>query len=164
MRSIILFSLFLFGADTICVAQLKTTKTLGLLAKVVKVIDGDTVDVTEKDSTYRLRLYGIDAPERGQTYYHESKELMEELVLNKEVVLQLKEKDRYGRWVAVIMRRADKVNINYQMVKMGMAWHFIKYCNDPELARLEVVARQKELGLWSQYYYLEPWEYRKSKN
>ena len=155
--------IFLFYALS-TFAQTKNNLTKFILAKAVKVVDGDTIDAITKDSTYRIRLHGIDAPERGQEYYAESKEMLEILVLNKPIYIEIKEKDRYGRSVAVIYRASDKLNINYAMVKKGMAWHFTKYSDDQNLAELQMIAREKELGLWSKYYYLEPWEYRKSKH
>lgn len=153
---------FLFTIS--CFGQIKTLQDKKTLPTVVRVIDGDTVDMLDKDSIVRIRLYGIDAPERGQDFYAESKAVMEELVLNKAIYLDIKEKDRYGRLVAVIYRNADKMNVNYELVKKGMAWHFTRYSSDVQLAKLQADAREKELGLWSKYYYLEPWEFRKSHN
>lgn len=150
--------LLLIGITTI--AQLKLA--LELTAKVVKVFDGDTIDVMIRDSLYRVRLFGIDAPESGQDFFAESKQHLEEISLKKEVSLQLKGKDRYGRELATIIRVSDNLNINYEMVKSGLAWHFTRYTPDPELAKLEAAARQKEVGIWSLYHYLEPWEYRKN--
>src|SRR5690349_3727766 len=83
---------------------------------VVKVIDGDTFDVTDNDSTFRVRLQGIDAPETGQEFYQESKEFLIELTNHYEITLERKGTDRYGRILANIIRNSDHLNINYEMV------------------------------------------------
>jgi micrococcal nuclease len=129
--------------------------------KVIKVIDGDTFDVVEKDSTFRVRLNGIDAPESGQEFYEESKQFLAELAINHEIILERKGTDRYGRILANIIRSSDHLNINYEMVHKGMAWHYAKYSDDTQLAKLEAEAREKQVGLWSLYHYTAPWEYRK---
>jgi len=131
------------------------------MVTVAKVIDGDTFEVTIGDSLVRIRLFGIDAPERGQEYYEESKEFLSKLTLNKTVMLVVKGKDKYGRTIATIVRKQDQLNVNREMVKQGMAWHFARYSDDTELAKLQSEAQQKERGLWSLYHYTEPWEYRK---
>jgi micrococcal nuclease len=128
---------------------------------VVKVIDGDTFDVTENDSTYRIRLQGIDAPESGQEFYEEAKQFLRELTNNHEIILERKGTDRYGRILANIVRSSDHLNINYEMVRKGMAWHYAKYSDDAELAKLEAEARERQVGLWSLYHYTAPWEYRR---
>lgn len=135
----------------------------GKAAKVVKVIDGDTVELLKQDSTIKVRLFGIDAPERGQEFYNEAKETLEELVLGKEVIVHVNNVDVYRRQVATLIRLQDNVNVNYKMVEKGMAWHFTRYSSDPQLAKLQVKAREKFLGIWSLYHFLEPWEYRKNR-
>ncbi len=153
--------LLLLIVATPSLAQSKKTPQ-EVAAKVVKIIDGDTVDVTEADSTYRIRLYGIDAPEKGQEFFSQSRDLLRQLTQDERVVLQLHGRDRYGRTLATIIRLSDRLNINYHMVKSGMAWHFVQYSDDPELAKLEKQAKKLELGIWSLFNYVEPWEFRKN--
>lgn len=156
--SFLLLSLSFLFTFNLSYAQISNGKHIG---RVVKVVDGDTFDVNEKDSIIRIRLFGIDAPEKGQEFYEESKQMLLSLTGNKQVIFISKGKDMYGRTIGEIIRLADGVNINYEMVRQGLAWHFVRYSSDPELAKLELLARQKQLGIWSLYHYTEPWEFRK---
>lgn len=131
-------------------------------ARVVRVWDGDTFDAVYKDSTYRFRLFDIDAPEYGQEYYDESKQLLFDLSFAKYVVIDYKGEDRYGRILGIIYRKVDTLNINREIVKEGFAWNYTHYSTDTVMPKLESYARAKHIGIWSSPYYLEPWEYRKS--
>jgi micrococcal nuclease len=132
------------------------------VAKVVKVIDGDTIDATYKDSTYRVRLCGIDAPEYGQDYYAEAKDALSKLIFKQDVIIRYNGEDIHGRTLGVIYRGSDTLNINEEMVREGMAWNYVDYSIDKELPKLENQAREKHLGLWSLFHYLEPWEFRRN--
>jgi micrococcal nuclease len=131
------------------------------VGKVVKIIDGDTIDAVYKDSTYRIRLCGIDAPEYGQDFYAEAKDALSKLVCKQDVIIDYNGEDIHGRTLGVIYRNADSLNINREMVREGMAWNYVDYSIDKELPKLESEAREKHVGLWSLFHYLEPWEYRK---
>jgi micrococcal nuclease len=159
MRLIV--SLFISFLSSFSIAYAKVDEA-PVSVRVTKVIDGDTFDVTFKDSTFRVRLFGIDAPERGQEFYAESKETLAELTLSKQVELLIKGKDKYGRTIATIVRNSDTLNVNREMVKRGMAWHFVQYSDDLELAKLQSDAQQHERGLWSLYHYTAPWDFRKN--
>jgi micrococcal nuclease len=132
------------------------------VATVVKVIDGDTIDADYNDSTYRIRLCGIDAPEYGQDFYKESKDLLTTLILKKKVLIEYNGEDIHGRTLGVIFGEDDSLNMNREMVREGMAWNYVDYSMDKELPKLENEAREKHIGIWSLYHYLEPWEYRKN--
>lgn len=155
---IFLFALLLACLSSGASAALQPADTV---FTVVKIIDGDTFDLNAGDSTFRVRLYGIDAPEKGQEFFRESANFLGDLTLEKQVILQAKGKDKYGRILAVIVRRSDRLNVNSEMVRRGMAWYFDRYSTDPELAKLQTEAQKKEIGLWSLYHFTEPWEYRK---
>lgn len=146
---------------TTCSAQAKFKTNGKILAKVVRVIDGDTFDVVAKDSIFRIRLLGIDAPEAGQEFYKESKKMLSSLALDKDIWVEDKGQDVFHRMIAITYRKSDTLDVNREMVRTGLAWHFTRYSSDEELARLEKTARQKQLGIWSIYHYLEPWEFRK---
>ena len=100
--------------------------------EVDRVIDGDTIVIENKTS---VRLLGINSPERGEDYYEEAKEFLEELVLNESVRLEfLGDKyDKYGRLLAYIF--VDGKNINLELVEIGFANYYFysgkdKYSND----------------------------------
>lgn len=131
--------------------------------RVVKVIDGDTFDVlTLSKQKIRVRLFGIDAPERGQAFNIKAKEYTSSLVAGKEVKLVVNRKDQYGRIVADVYL-ADGTHVNAQIVKAGFAWHYKTYSDDVSLARLETAARKEKRGLWQEANPQPPWDYRKQK-
>lgn len=133
-----------------------------LRGRVVKVIDGDTLEVLEGNTKTRVRLYGIDAPERGQDFSNRSKEFLASLVAGHDVrVIQIR-KDRWQRVVGEVFL-PDGSYVNARMVEEGWAWHFTLYSDDATLARLEKQARRQRRGLWRQEMPVPPWEYRKKK-
>lgn len=131
--------------------------------RVVKVIDGDTFDLlSQSRQKIRVRLFGIDAPERGQAFNIKAKEYTASLIAGKDVKLVVNRKDQYGRIVADVYL-ADGTHVNAQIVKAGFAWHYKTYSDDATLARLETVARKEKRGLWQDAHPQPPWEYRKQK-
>lgn len=114
-------------------------------AKVVRVIDGDTIVVlTEQNEQIRVRLHGIDAPEKGEPYSKKATELLSSLVAGKAVEIRKTGKDRYHRTLGVVL--LDGKDINAQMVASGLAVAFIKYSKD--YTKQEQDARNKRIGLW----------------
>jgi micrococcal nuclease len=130
--------------------------------QVFRIADGDSFEGRSNGENFRIRLYGIDAPERGQDFYRKSKDLLGQLCAEGPVLVRLRSKDGFGRWVADAYSASGK-NINYLMVEEGLAWHFTKYSNDPNLASLEKKARTREIGLWSIADPTPPWLYRKQR-
>jgi endonuclease YncB( thermonuclease family) len=143
-------------------SQVASKLPLNFEAKVVKIFDGDTFDAVYKDSTYRFRLFDIDAPEFGQEFYAESKHFLSDLICTKYVTIDNKGLDKYGRTLGVVHRKDDTLNINRQLVKEGLAWNYTHYSTDTLLPKLESLAREKQIGIWSSYHYLEPWEFRRN--
>jgi endonuclease YncB( thermonuclease family) len=137
--------------------------------KVARVKDGDTVVIQPANGEkYTCRLYGIDAPETakrgkpGQPYGEEAKDALLDLVLKKQVEVEIKDRDRYGRMVCII--RLDGVDINRKMIKLGLAWAYIEYLKGPYASiyyDAEKEARAKRLGLWQQANPQPPWEFRR---
>jgi micrococcal nuclease len=129
---------------------------------VVKIVDGDTYDIILNGIQTRIRMQGIDTPERGMDYYKVAKEYLGKLCLHQKVSVVGTEKDRYGRLLAKSYL-PDGREIGEEMIRAGMAWHFTKYSNDPTLARLEREARAARIGLWSIPNPIAPWDFRKKK-
>ena len=121
-----------------------------------RVMDGDTF----KSGDTRVRLWGIDAPEKGQPYADEARARLKELIEGKAVRLEWKDKDQYSREVAIVYD--GSTNINLQMVKEGLAWHYAYFAPDAEdLAAAEKAARKKRKGLWADDEPVNPYEFRK---
>lgn len=127
--------------------------------KVIGIIDGDTYDILKNNTSERIRIDGIDAPEKGMPFYKVSKKYLSNLIYGKFVTIEFEKKDRYGRWVG--RGFIDKLDISEEMIKAGMAWHFKKYSDSEILSNLEVEAKNNKFGLWREPNPLEPWEVRK---
>jgi micrococcal nuclease len=127
---------------------------------VIKVIDGDTFDMKSGSEKIRVRLFGIDSPERGQAFNVKAREFTASLIAGTKVRVVVYNKDRYGRSVADVYR-SDGQHVNAEIVKAGFAWHFTRYSNNPELADLQREAQQASRGLWRDDNPIPPWEFRR---
>lgn len=130
---------------------------------VVSVLDGDTIEVLRNQHPDRIRLSGIDCPEKGQAYSKKAKQVASALVFGKDVTLQIHGKDKYGRTLADVLL-TDGTNVNHELVKQGWCWWYRKYApSDKELERLEAEARDARKGLWVDPVPIPPWVYRKAR-
>ncbi len=129
--------------------------------KVIGVKDGDTIEVLMNGKGETVRLAHIDCPEKKQPFGNNAKQFVSDLCFGKMVVVLPQEKpDRYGRIIAEIIL-PDGRYLNKELVKNGLAWHFKKYSNSKEYADLEIQAKAKKVGLWSDPYAMAPWVWRK---
>lgn len=129
-------------------------------AKVVGIVDGDTIDVLDAAKTqHRIRLDGIDAPERGQPFSKRSKALLSDLVFGKTVKITTKGSDKYDRTVGRIA--IDGKDVGLLMLEAGMAWHYTKYDQSEKYAEGEQSARSAHAGLWKDRTAIPPWAWRK---
>lgn len=139
-----------------------------LQGKVVGVADGDTVTVLDEQNTqHKIRLQGIDAPEKAQAFGQKSKQSLNQLVHSKQVVVEFDKKDKYGRIVGkVLLNGAD---VCLEQIQLGMAWHYKQYASeqpkdDREIyAQAELQARAKSVGLWKDKQPTPPWEFRRQQ-
>lgn len=129
-----------------------------LTGKVVRIADGDTVTILVGGDQVRIRLFGIDAPERGQDYSRRSREALAELVFEKEVQIVVRDKDRFGRTVGDIY--VGDTLVNEKMVKDGWAWNYARFSHSKHFAELEREAREANRGLWAGKAPIPPWEFR----
>lgn len=128
---------------------------------VVSIQDGDTVTVkTKSNKKIKIRMYGIDAPELSQSYGKKSKEHLEKLLKNKNITYKTANVDSYGRTVATIY--AGDINVNYEMIKSGYAWHYKHYYKSKKYSEAEKYARDNKLGLWAEDKPTPPWKYREN--
>ncbi len=102
-----------------------------LTGKVVKVADGDSITVLENNTQYKIRLQGIDAPERKQAFGNASRKHLASLVAGKEVKIEYQNYDRYGRVVGKVL--VDDVDVCLEQVRAGYAWHFKRYQHEQSL-------------------------------
>lgn len=130
--------------------------------EAVSIIDGDTFTGRGGGQTLRIRLHGIDAPERGQDFSRKSRERLGELCRRSPLRVRMVNRDGFGRWVADVYDNEGR-HVNAEMVASGLAWHFRRYSNDPVLERLEVEARAARRGLWAAPDPQAPWAYRAAR-
>lgn len=137
-----------------------------LAGKVVGVLDGDTIDVlTPAKELVRVRLAGIDAPEKKQAFGNTAKQKLSDLAFSRNVVVDWQKRDRYGRIVGKVLIAG--IDVDLEMVKAGLAWHYRKYMKEQPMAdrlsymQAETVARERRLGLWSDSMPVPPWEFRR---
>ncbi|MBN1279896.1 MAG: thermonuclease family protein [Chlorobiaceae bacterium] len=130
--------------------------------RVIRVADGDTITILHNDNKQeKIRLYGIDAPEKSQPFGRKARKYTSSLVFGKQVLIRTMDRDRYGRNVAWVY--VGEKNINAELVKAGYAWHYRKYSNDRQLQQLEEEARNARRGLWRDAKPVPPWKYRVKK-
>ncbi len=128
--------------------------------KVIGIVDGDTYDILVENRPIRVRMYAIDAPERGMPYNKVAKKFLSDLIFGKMVTIKQTDTDKNGRIVAKTYL-PDGREASTEMLKAGYAWHFKKYDNSPLLAQIEISARKNKLGLWAEKDPLAPWEVRR---
>jgi endonuclease YncB( thermonuclease family) len=135
----------------------------GWKGKVVKVMDGDTLQIKKGKELIKIRLYGVDCPEKKQRYGTEATAFATQLFLNKKVRVEAVHTDQYGRTVALVS--AGRKMLNRELVREGYAWVYPAYCKRQplcaELCKLEEKAKKKKKGLWQQKRPLAPWTWRK---
>ena len=143
--------------NKILVVFIVATPLFAFSAKVVKISDGDTITVLSGKEQTKVRLYGIDAPEKKQDYGQRSKQFLASLIAGQVVEVELKGKDRYRRMLGIIYYKGQ--DINAQMVLNGYAWAYVKYSRI--YVDQESLARENKRGLWQSSNPTPPWEWRK---
>jgi micrococcal nuclease len=129
--------------------------------KVVGVADGDTITVIRHGRGEKVRLYGIDCPEKGQAFGNRAKQFTSQMVFGKDVLVKTHGCGKYNRILGDIFL-PDGGHLNQELVRNGYAWCFKKYVKDVTLARLEEEARTAKVGLWADPHAVPPWEFRRS--
>lgn len=128
--------------------------------KVVRIVDGDTIEVLHSLRPERIRLNGVDAPEKSQAFGSRARQFAARLVFGRIVTVREKGRDRYGRTLAEIALPDGRI-LNRELVANGFAWHYKRYSSDLGLARLEETARAQKRGLWVDAHPVAPWEFRR---
>nr|WP_211437083.1 thermonuclease family protein [Campylobacter curvus] len=126
--------------------------------QVVKISDGDTITIlTQEKQQVKVRLYGIDAPEKKQPHGQKSKQFLANLIAGEVVEIDENGKDRYKRTIGTIY--LNGADINAQMVANGYAWAYRKFSK--KYTAQESKAKSQRLGLWRDKEPIPPWEWRK---
>lgn len=128
-------------------------------AQVIRITDGDTLTVRAGEKNFRVRLHGVDAPERGQAFGTKARDFLADAVAGKAVALRVLDVDRYGRLIAEVL--IGTTNWNLELLKAGLAWHYAEYDDTPAYKAAEAAARASRRGLWTEPAPEAPWEYRR---
>lgn len=147
-----------------------TSNAAELRGRVIGVADGDTVTVLDDArEQHKVRLSGIDAPERGQAFGDASKRNLSALAFNQTVTVEWHKRDRYGRLVGVVRVQPSDQDVGLAQVRAGMAWHYTAYAHeqsaeDQQLySDAEAKARGVRSGLWRDPSPVPPWEQRTAR-
>lgn len=127
--------------------------------KVIRVLDGDTIEVLQNKAPVRIRLLNIDAPEKKQPYGRWSGEQLKALIALQPVTVSYDHKDRYGRVLGRVVV-ADGIEANRYMVQQGAAWVYERYNTDTSLISLQREAQVQKRGLWAESHPVPPWQWR----
>ena len=131
-------------------------------ARVIKVVDGDSLNVEYAGQKIKLRLWGIDAPEMRQAYGKEARVWLAAMVNGRRIQAQAKDIDIYHRLVVLVW--VDDQLVNEEMVRQGAAWVYPRYCREQICdgwRRLQDDARSAQRGLWGNAKAIPPWEKRR---
>lgn len=132
-----------------------------LVGRVVAVHDGDTITGLVAGRSVRIRLHGIDAPERGQPFANASRHALEAQVAGRDVRIVERGHDGYGRVLGRVY--AGSIDVNAEQVRAGYAWVFRRFVNDPGLLALEAEAKAARRGLWRDPRAVAPWKWRERR-
>jgi endonuclease YncB( thermonuclease family) len=134
--------------------------------RIVAVYDGDTVTLLDRNKKqHRIRLAGIDAPEKSQPFGQRSRQSLADQVFSQDVTVETSKTDKYGRQVGKIL--VGGVDVNLEQVKRGLAWHYKAYAREQHridrqaYAAAEATARAVQIGLWREKEVVPPWEFRR---
>ena len=147
----------LICAVLLCISGLAHSEEF--TAKIIAVLDGDTVLVRRENGLVKIRLAEIDAPEKAQTFGETSKRSLSGMVLGKQVKVISQAVDQYGRLVAHLS--VDGLDVNAEQIRRGMAWEYSNFHSNQTLIALQNESRQASRGLWAQSNPTPPWEWRK---
>jgi micrococcal nuclease len=149
----------------LCICTLLGKANAGeiIAGKVLRVFDGDTIEVLLESGNIRVRLHGIDAPERDQPQAATARAWLARQIQSQSVQLEPITQDQYDRVVARIF--LGERNINSELVAQGHAWAYRHYMrrSDRKLCELEAAARAARRGVWVDAEPRAPWEFRASK-
>lgn len=134
-----------------------------LRGNVVKIADGDTFTLlVNGKEQIKIRIDGIDAPEKGQAFGNRAKEYLSKMIWGEPIIVQVLKTDRYGRSIGKVSTPTI-LDVGLEMIKAGYAWQYRDYNNDKSYTAAENQARKNMKGLWLDKKPIRPQDFRKSK-
>lgn len=137
--------------------------------KVVRIADGDTLTILDAGKLqHKIRLAGIDAPERGQPFGQVSKQNLTRIAAGKSALVDWHKRDRYGRLVGTVYVHGHDIAL--EQIRVGLAWHYKEYVREQTPAQAatyairEMDARRGRVGLWRDAQPVAPWDWRRKRS
>ncbi|MBS1644063.1 MAG: thermonuclease family protein [Bacteroidetes bacterium] len=152
-------------AILLCFCSVALAREMALKGRVVGVSDGDTITLLVDNKMVKIRFAHVDCPEikNGQPFGRAAKRFTSDYCFGQDVTILNEGKyDRFHRLIGVVINARGE-NVNKELVKAGLAWHFLKYSSDASYDALEATARKQRLGLWADPNPIAPWLWRKAK-
>ena len=146
---------------TVCLGWGSHALATSFKGRVVGVSDGDTIAVMREGVAAKVRLNGIDCPEKKQPYGTRAKQFTSSKVFGKVVEVEYLKEDRYRRILGNVL--IDNQDLSQALLKAGLAWHYRQYSKSPHLQALEDEARIVKRGLWQDKNPVAPWLFRKER-
>lgn len=146
--------LIILFSGSLCAAEIQ--------GKVIRVLDGDTIEALQDKKPVRIRLANIDAPEKKQAFGRWSTNQLKGLVAAQSVTVTFTQTDRYGRIIGRVFT-ANGTEASRFMVQSGAAWVYERYNTDNALPALQREAQTQKRGLWADSQPVPPWEWRHKK-
>ncbi|EEW3541155.1 hypothetical protein EAD03_21940, partial [Escherichia coli] len=167
MRIFLSVILFLFtafqsanaGGIPGALAGILSTLNQEIQGKVIRVLDGDTIEVLQDKKPVRIRLANIDAPEKKQAFGRWSANQLKALLAAQPVTVTYTQTDRYGRIIGHVFT-TNGTDASRFMVQSGAAWVYERYNVDESLPALQREAQEQKRGLWVDANPVPPWEWR----
>ncbi|EHE8216785.1 thermonuclease family protein [Salmonella enterica] len=131
--------------------------------KVIRVLDGDTIEVLQDKKPIRVRLANIDAQEKKQAFGRWSTNQLKALLAGQSVTVSYTQTDRYGRIIGRVFTM-NGTEASRFMVQSGAAWVYERYNVDESLPALQREAQEQKRGLWADPKPVPPWEWRHKQN
>lgn len=155
------FKAFPLAIILFCVSCSLSTAFQG---KVLGVSDGDTITVMHDGKGEKIRLYGVDCPEKAQDFGQKAKRFSSDMVFGKTVDVESVVTDRYGRTIGIV--RLDGKCLSEELIRNGLGWVYTRYCDKAfcgQWKQLEEMAKSAKAGLWSKPDPTPPWTFRHVK-
>ncbi|WP_089522263.1 thermonuclease family protein [Escherichia coli] len=167
MKIILTIFIFLFtafqsanaGGIPGALAGMLSTLNQEIQGKVIRVLDGDTIEVLQDKKSVRIRLANIDAPEKKQAFGRWSANQLKALLAAQPVTVTYTQTDRYGRIIGRVFT-TNGTEASRFMVQSGAAWVYARYNTDKSLPALQREAQEQKRGLWADSNPVPPWEWR----
>lgn len=174
MKKFLTYALIIAGLSVIAGLQFYSAANepnalaCNLAGKVIRVTDGDSITVLDsKKGQHKIRLAGIDAPERKQPYGKVARQFLAKQVFKKQVCVSWYKRDKYKRLVGIVS--IDDEDMNLKILSAGLAWHYKQYQKEQSksdrtrYSEAQEAAEDDDIGLWGDRNPVPPWLWRRGE-